>query len=159
MSSIQIDCNSEEIWNALNGEGHLLRFNPYISQHEHSCTWTKPGEHDICTYGSGIKLKRTLVEFRKKSILKFQLDTGKSKMRNWSLFEIKADPNATYFRVSYISRAYENVPRPIFPIFLRLILLPKYKKYLAHVCLGMRHYIQTGSSVKRNQFGSIKYFS
>ena len=83
-------------------------------------------------------------------------EKGKKSRVEW---EIKALNEMTELKIKvtpYISAKF-NIK--IYYFLLRIYILPKLRKYLNYVNLGIKFYLEEKTPVKNNQFGKHKYFS
>ena len=156
---IEIQSKATFIWKTLTAPNHLLLFNCYIKHH--SCVEVATNHSDECVYNNDTVLIRNLVEFVPNKKLKYKIWFKEELKPSYSTFEILTndlEPNAI-FKLTLETDAYKNVPRPIWHFIAAFFIIPRLKKYINSILLGMEQYATSKNPPSKNQFGYHKNFS
>jgi len=150
--AIEIKVSLERLWEVLNEKGHLKNFHPFCKNHWGE-SLGKVGDHDKAEFYNGKIVNRELIEKENYQILKLRL-LDENKMVTIVTFTINnLNQDNCELIVNINSRAYKNVPRPIFYFYARRKLRKLYNIYLNSLLNGVKYFAETGVKVQKNQFG------
>ena len=77
----------------------------------------------------------------------------------WNILTSDSDTTNLSIEIRVLDGALMSYPRIINRILLAFYVLPLLGSYLESVLKGFKYFIETGSSVSKNQFGSNSLFS
>jgi hypothetical protein len=156
-SKIIIKANLEEVWSLLCEESHLELVHPFCKSHR-KVVWNNQKKIDELTYLNGLTYKRTFYSWQKNKGFKLMIgkEKGKKSRVEW---EIRALNEMTELKIKVTPYISEKFNIKIYYFLLRIYILPKLRKYLNYVNMGVKFYLEEKTAVKNNQFGKHKYFS
>ena len=156
-SKIIIKAKLEKVWGLLSEDSHLELVHPFCKSHK-KIVWNNEKKIDKLTYLNGLTYERKFYSWQENK--GFKLMIGKKKGKKSKVeWELKALDEMTELKIEvtpYISEKFHII---IYYFLLKIYILPKLKKYLKNVTLGIRFYLEKETPVKDNQFGKHKYFS
>jgi hypothetical protein len=156
-----INCSKEKLWEVISTPGNLEFCHPFCK--ENTVTrWGEVGAKDTIQYYNGLKLHRLFTEWNIGKGYKLLIGRGKYATAK-VIWEITAKED----RISILSisiNIYSDIALKRYSKFLRWVikefyLLPNMSNYVKDVVKGFKYYIETGNSVKKNQFGNNRMFS
>jgi len=156
-SKIIIKARIEKVWGLLSEDSHLELVHPFCKSHR-KIVWNNEKKIDELTYLNGLTYVRIFYSWQKNK--GFKLMIGKKKGKKSSVeWKLKALDETTELIIKvtpYISKKFNII---IYSLLLKIYILPKLKKYLNNVTMGIRFYLEEEIPVKNNQFGKHEYFS
>ncbi len=142
--------------------GFLKRHHTFCK--EHVTTGLKNiGDIEELQYLSGRWFERKVTEIRTGQ--GYTTDVRNKSQQNKSLNSlvdidvIETSTTACHFRVEFNMYAYRKIPRPFWPLYARLFLLPLFRNYLNASLNGIKESLETHSAVERNKYGKLRGFS
>lgn len=156
--SQKIAASPEKIWSTIAAPGNLENCHPFCDKNPVD-KW--PGVHarDAVFYYNGWVLQREFINWMEGvgyDLLIGSRHGGKSGV-TWRLTALTE--NSGILTITIYPYIFQNWPAGIrwLPYFTSI--KPGLRRYLTSVLKGFEWYITTGQPVKRNQFGSHKWFS
>jgi hypothetical protein len=150
---IQINCSQEKLWNLLRTPQHLKVTHPYCKDHV-AKEWGIVGAVDRLIFNNDNFVNRTLIEmddhFFILSLIQDEKKENDIKVK-FEAHKLLDDKCELYMTVSVDS--FKKIPRPIWWLYSRFKIVPSYDLYISSVIKGYKYYLETGKSVKKNQFG------
>ena len=149
---------SDGVWDVISSPGLLPLYHPFCSENPvHS--WPGPGSRDEVHYFSGWVLERNITHWF--DGVGYDLEIGRPGGRT-SLVTWRIDNRGEERSVLDITIHPHGLQH--LPVFARwfphlLFLRPQLSRYLASVVKGLDWFITFGEPVRRNQFGSHRWFS
>lgn len=159
VGSILVNASAEAIWQIFTTPGHLKLFHPFCKSHQKVKSWREIGDVDTAEFYNGKKMQRRLIGFSPLKSYTIQMENKDGKNTQVCFRIKKIDTNTARASIHIKTDAYRKIPRPFWPVFVRLYLRKSYKNYLNSILNGLKYYSETGKPVSRNQFGSHKKFS
>ena len=147
---------NKQIWNIISKPSSLELFHPFCKKNT-VLKWSQSDALDEIEYYSGLVYTRNFINWIDGvgyDLLIGEKDSNKSFV-SWRI----QNTNNAILTVSIYPYKY-NTGSKFIKIFPYLILVqPLLQKYINSVMLGLEYYIKNNKKVKKNQFGSIRFFS
>ena len=157
-ASRQIKAPAERVWAVISSPGNLAHCHPFCEDNPVE-KWPGKGSLDSVYYYSGWVYHRHFTEWI--DGVGYDLEIGRKKGRksqvSWRIQKINDFESTLTITVFPQGLQHLAVMIRWLPHFI--YLRPMLKRYLISVVKGFEWYITTGEPVKRNQFGSHKWFS
>lgn len=155
---IRIDVSSEKVWEVISSPGNLEYCHPFCESNPVD-KWPGKDSIDYVCYYNGSKFVRNFTEWNEG--IGYELNIGekdgrKSKVVWWI---DKIDDTSSYLNITIYPHDITRYPSFVKPIIYYLYIKPSLHKYLSSVLRGFQWYITTGKRVRKNQFGTHKWFS
>ncbi len=157
-ASRHIKAPAEKIWTVISSPGNLAHCHPFCENNPVE-KWPGKGSLDSVYYYSGWVYHRQFTEWI--DGVGYDLEIGRKKGRQSQVFWRihKKSDSANYLSITVYPQGLQQLS-----VFIRWLphfvyLRPMLRSYLNSVVKGFEWYITTGQPVKRNQFGSHKWFS
>jgi hypothetical protein len=146
-SSIIIAAELERVWAEVERPGHLERFHPFCEANP-VMSWIDDDRRDRVVYFSGLVLDRTFTAWTPPH--GFRLDGGPpddahTRSVHWNFDPVSGAPGST--RATIAIHGGGDSGRETL------------EDYLDSVLLGLRHVVEGGEPVTKNQFGAHPVFS
>ncbi len=153
-----IQASPQQIWLAISKPGNLNDCHPFCASNPVSA-WPGVGSVDTIHYYSGWVFRRRFVRWIDK--VGYDLLVGRPGGRksyvSWRISGAQDDHGT--LGITIYPHALQNIPSAVRWIPHILVLRPALQSYLEAVVRGFEWFITTGKPVKKNQFGSHKWFS
>ena len=154
----QIEAPAEKIWAVISSPGNLAHCHPFCENNPVE-KWPGKGSSDSVYYYSGWVYHRRFTGWF--DGVGYDLQIGRKKESqsrvSWRIHKITDSEGELTITVFPQTLQQLSVMIRWLPHFVRL--RPMLRSYLISVVKGFEWYITTGEPVKRNQFGSHKWFS
>jgi len=123
--------------------------------------WDAENSVDLIKYYNGKILKRSFYDWNDKNGYKLIINDMKKDIADvrWKILNSDSDTTNLSIEIRVLDGALMSYPRIINRILLTFYVLPLIGRYLESVLKGFKYFIETGSSVSKNQFGSNSLFS
>lgn len=156
--SRHIDASSQRIWEAISRPGNLNDFHPFCEKNS-VVEWPGVGSKDIIHYYSGWVLHREFVNWFEG--IGYDLTIGRDDKKNsFVSWRISRDHEEnSELSITIYPHALQNIPSAIRWIPHIIYMQPALHSYLESVTKGIEWFITTEIPVRKNQFGSHKWFS
>lgn len=149
---------ASRVWEVISSPGLLPLYHPFCKENRvHH--WPGPDSHDEVHYFSGWVLERNFTDWI--DGVGYDLEVGRAGGRTSTVSWRVADKgdDLSEFRISIRPYALQHLS-----VFSRwvphlLVLRPQLTRYLTSVVKGLDWFITFGETVRRNQFGSHRWFS
>lgn len=147
-----------DIWAAISETGNLTNIHPFCATNEVE-RWPGPNSRDHVRYYSGVHYQRDVVEWREGEGYEFAVGppTGPTAHARWTI-----EPNGLdrcKFTIEVTSFVRSDVSAEIQERYTKEVIKAAIPPYLDGVVLGVKHYVETGQPVVRNQFGAHQIYS
>lgn len=156
--SQKIEASPQKIWSAISSPGNLEDCHPFCKQNPVS-NWPGPGSIDTIYYYSGWVMDREFINWI--DGVGYDLSIGRIGGRksyvSWRIIE--AQNNIGTLSITIYPHALQNIPIPFRWIPYIGYIQPSLRSYLKSVTRGFEWFIKTGKPVRKNQFGSHRWFS
>lgn len=156
--SQRIPATPQKIWETIASPGNLAYCHPFCKENP-VLQWPGVGSQDEIHYYSGWVMRREFVKWVEG--LGYDLTIGRpgggKSYVTWRI--IPMGDNEGMLTITIYPHAYQHLPVPLRWLPYRAILQPQLRKYLQAVLNGFAWYITTGEAVRKNQFGSHRWFS
>ncbi len=156
--SQKIEASPEEIWAVITKPGNLEDCHPFCEQNP-VIKWPGVGAKDTIHYYSGWVMQREFVNWIEDVgyDLVIGREGGSQSYVSWRITE-EEDGTGT-LTITIYPQPLKNIPAMLQWIPYFGIIRPALKSYLESVLKGFEWFITTGEPVRKNQFGSHKWFS
>ncbi|MFC2161596.1 hypothetical protein ACFLRX_08095 [Acidobacteriota bacterium] len=155
---IRIDAQPERVWSVISSPGNLEYCHPFCESNPVD-KWPGKGSVDYVHYYRGLKFVREFNDW--KNDIGYELNIGRTNGRKskvvWWIDRI--DNDSSYLNIMIYPHAINRYPWFIIPVVYYFYIKPSLRKYLSSVLKGFQLYIMTDECVRKNQFGSHKWFS
>jgi hypothetical protein len=151
--AITIPVGNAKVWDLLSTPGSLTKFHPFVQVHEAKC-WSADLARDGLTYYSGLELKRKSFNWLEGQ--GFDLIVGPSidnptSIVNWRISALSDYESSLSITINFVKQKEDHELSESGEKLIR--------DYLESVLLGACHYLTTGFTVTKNQFGYLPVFS
>jgi len=156
--SQKIETSPNNIWSVISSPGNLEDCHPFCDKNPvHK--WPGVGSNDTINYYSGWVMHREFITWI--DGVGYDLSIGRKRGRksyvSWRIIE--EQKNISTLSITIYPHALQNIP-----VFVRWIphiiyIQPSLHSYLKSVIRGFEWFIKTGKPVRKDQFGSHKWFS
>jgi len=161
LGSVDIDINSNMVWDVISSPGILKKCHPFCKDNV-VLNWCGVGSEDVIHYYNGLTLNRycTKWESGKGFELLIGNNTYATAKVTWKITPLNSNRSNLSIHIEVFSDiALKKFYLPLRILIKYLYFLPNMKKYIQSVVLGVKYYIESNASVKKNQFGYNKMFS
>lgn len=161
---IEIEVSAFTVWELISKPRHLEKVHPFLR--EHRCSeWSGVGSEDLLIYNSGLRLERTILYWI--DGVGFNLDVQVE--ANGPHGENPVTP--VEWRIKPLSKNRCRLTTRTVPggmqgkrglkamNFFLFTIRPRFKSYWAAVLNGIKYHLETGETVKEDQFGRHPFFS
>jgi len=148
-ASRQIKAPPEKIWAVISSPGNLAHCHPFCENNPVE-KWPGKGSLDSVYYYSGWVYHRQFTGW-------FGRKKGRKSKVSWRIHKINDSQGE--LTITVFPQALQHITVMIRWLPHFTYLWPMLSRYLVSVVKGFEWYITTGQPVKRNQFGSHKWFS
>ena len=156
---IKINCPQQKLWDLLRTPEHLKLTHPYCKDHIAE-KWGVVGAKDTLVFNNGNTVIREVIHmddhFFILSLTQMEKKDNDIKVK-FEAHQLINDQSELYMTVSIDS--YRKIPRPIWWLYAKFIVVPSYDLYIRAVIKGYKYYLETGETVRKNQFGYHKGYS
>ena len=154
----KINASPEEIWSVISNAGNLEDCHPFCEKNP-VIEWGGVGAKDVIHYYSGWIMQREFVNWREGVgyDLVIGREGGRQSYVSWRITE--EDEGKGSLRITIYPYALRNIPVAVRWIPHLLVIRPAMHSYLKSVLKGFEWFITTGEPVRKDQFGSHKWFS
>jgi len=156
--SITINVPTEKVWEIISKPGNLELCHPFCKSNPVE-KWGGKGSIDYVNYYNGLKYKRIFTNWIDGIgyDLLIGVKFGKQSKVIWRINKIdNSSSELTITIYPYILTQYSKL---LLPVIYRCFISPMLGKYLSSVLQGFKFYIIERKPVKKNQFGTHKWFS
>ena len=156
--SRKIDASPRSIWFAITRPENLKDCHPFCENNP-VFEWPGVGSKDAIYYYSGWVLHREFVSWIEGVgyDLIIRREGGGKSFVSWRIMEDQED--TSILSITIYPHTIQNIPLAIRWIPHFIYIQPSLYSYLESVVKGFEWFIITGIPVRRNQFGSHKWFS
>lgn len=156
--SQKIDVPPESIWAVIAKPGNLKDCHPFCEDNP-VIEWPGVGSKDTIRYFSGWILQREFVNWLEGT--GYDLTIGREGGRkSWVSWRIRNEEDGTgTLTITIYTHFLQNIPAVIRWLPYIFYVQPALHSYLESVVKGFEWFITTGKPVRKNQFGSHKWFS
>jgi hypothetical protein len=153
-----IQGSPEQIWLAISKPGNLEDYHPFCKSNPVKA-WTGVGSVDTIHYDSGWVFQRRFVHWvdRVGYDLLIGREGGRQSYVSWRISETHGERGI--LGITIYPHVLQNIPATIRWVPHTFYLRPALYSYLKAVLKGFAWFITTGKPVKKDQFGSHKWFS
>lgn len=157
---VDINISKKILWQILISKNNMEKIHPFCMKHTQDL-WGCIGNKDVVQFYSGKQMFRELIEWNEGLNFKVKIDNNDSNLTyvNFIIEENSVENKVCQLVIEIETNSYRKVPRPIWRVFVLMILTPLYKKYLQSLLSGVKFYSEVGDSVVRNQFGHHRIYS
>ena len=154
----KVEASPEDIWSAITKHENLKDFHPFCEKNPVQ-EWPGVGAIDEVHYYSGWILQRRFTNWI--DGIGYDLligrEGGRQSYVSWRITEEENGMGA--LRITIYPHALLKIPVAIRWIPHLVVMRPMMHSYLESVLKGFEWFIRTGEPVRKNQFGSHKWFS
>lgn len=156
-----INASPDKLWEIISTPGNLNFCHPFCK--ENTVTkWGEIGAEDAITYYNGHVLYRLFTEWNEGKGYELLIGHGTYATAKvlWTITDIKDGTSELSIDINvYSDIALKKYSKPLRVIIREFYFLPNMSKYVKAVVKGFKFYIETGTPVKKNQFGYNRMFS
>ena len=152
-----IHCKRSKLWKTISSESNLELFHPFCKINN-IITWPGYKSEDILIYLNGRIMRRKFVFWENN----FGYDLFINQIGFESSFvswRIKRDNEDSIVTISISPYLFNKGRRNLNWLPFHLFVRPSIKKYLYSVTQGLKYYLENDIEIKKNQFGTHKWFS
>jgi hypothetical protein len=138
VGTIVIHCTKERLWNLITTPGHLKNVHPYCKNH-FSDNWTGVGSTDTIVYKNDKIRNRTVRRWTPYELI--CLDVVDPVHNAVSFVEWKISNhhhNSSCLSIKISTDSYKNIPRLVWPFYLRFKLKSRHERYLKVMLMGIQ---------------------
>lgn len=157
-ASRTIAAPSSKIWEVIASPGALPLYHPFCEKNP-VFDWSGSGSYDEIHYFNGFVLARRFTGWYEDVGYDVEVgrEGGKTSVVAWRIRQIKE--RRTSIAITIFPHAVQHVPVVFRWIPHLMWVRPQLKSYLLSVLKGLDWFISHGEPVRRNQFGSHRWFS
>jgi len=146
------------IWSAIAKPGNLRAFHPFCEKNP-VYEWPGVGSKDAVYYYSGWVLQRKFINWIDGVgyDLLIGREGGRKSYVSWRITDERKDIST--LKITIYPHSLQNIPTAIRWIPHIAAVQPSLNRYLDAVLKGLEWFINSGKPVRKNQFGSHKWFS
>lgn len=157
----RINTSPKRLWEIISAPKNLDFCHPFCKKNT-VVKWCGKGSIDSIEYYNGLVLNRIFTKWDQGK--GYELLIGNGKYATAKVLWVITDMKDGSSNLSITIHAYTDIALKKYPKFLRVIIrelyfLPNMSKYLQAVVKGFKFYTETGTPVKKNQFGHNSMFS
>ncbi len=160
--STVINAPKGKVWDAISAPGYLEHCHPFCRRNTVG-HWPGKNSNDAIEYYNGLILRRKFTYWSENS--GYELDIGKNPKRpvahvKWQI--VKLDENSNLLSITLtpnVANLLKSYPKIFHGTIYRFKMRSQLADYLQSVLRGCAFYIETGNSVRKNQFGNHPLFS
>jgi hypothetical protein len=153
-----IAATQPEIWEVISSPGTLALYDPCCEKNP-VFDWRGAHSHDEVHYFNGVVLERRFSSWYED--IGYDLEIGRSgsgsSVVSWRLSPFK-DRNSS-LEITIFPHAVQHIPVVARWLPHYFWLRPQLRRYLRSVLRGLEWFVIRGTPVRRNQFGSHRWFS
>ena len=152
-----IHCKRSKLWKTISSESNLELFHPFCKKNN-IITWPGDNSEDILIYLNGRTMRRKFVFWKKN----FGYDLFINQIGFESSFvswRIKKYNQNSIITISIFPYLFNKRNKNLNWIPFNLFVQPSLKKYLYSVTKGLKYYLENDKKIKKNQFGTHRWFS
>lgn len=154
----EVGGSAQKAWDIISLPGNLTLWHPFMKKHVAE-RWDGVGSKDHLTYYSGFEFGREVVKWIDGTGYDLKV-TEKGKRENTAIWRIKPiDNQRCILKISGRVEFIKKFPLPIRWALIKFKMKPVFSQYLFQILEGFAFYTETGTRVKRDQFGSHPMFS
>ncbi len=155
---IMIEAPADNVWKVISEEGNLKKCHPFCDQIE-IIKWPGADAVDTITYYSGITYKRNFVGWEEG--VGYDIELGDyPNLTSRVLWRIlPKGENRCYFSIEVFPYLKAVLPEEKKRIYRARLFGDVLQHYLDCVVQGVRHKVETGEDVTKNQFGTNPHYS
>lgn len=156
--SIVIKTDSQRVWNVISKQGNLELCHPFCKSNPIE-KWAGDKSIDYVNYYNGVKYQRIFtnwIDGQGYDLLIGRKNGEKSKVI-WRINQL--DDKSCELKITIYPHDIIKYSNIIKFLINSLYVKPMLRKYLSSVLKGFQYFIETGKPVKKNQFGTHKWFS
>ena len=152
-----IHCKRSKIWETISSESNLELFHPFCKKNN-IITWSGDKSEDILVYLNGRTMTRKFVFWEKNfGYDLFINEIGfESSFVSWRINRYNENSKIT---ISVFPYLYNRGNKKLNWIPFRIFIQPMLKKYLSSVTDGLKYYLENDKKIRKNQFGTHRWFS
>ena len=156
--SVKVNVASKIVWDVISKPNNLELYHPFCESNPVE-KWSGKESIDHVNYYNGIKFKRIFTDWIEGQ--GYDLLIGKERGRKskvvWRID--KTDDSVSELKITIHPHNISRYTRIINSVIYILYIKPKLRSYLDSVLKGFKMYIIEGNPVRKNQFGSHRWFS
>ena len=149
---------SPKVWEVISSPGTLPLYHPFCEKNP-VFDWPGPASHDEVHYFNGLVLVRRFTDWLEDVGYDLEIGRadGKTSVVSWRITPVK--DRRSSIGITVYPHGLQQIPIAArwFPHLFRL--RPQLRRYLRSVVKGLDWFITHGQPVRRNQFGSHRWFS
>lgn len=153
-----INADAADVWAAISEVGNLTNVHPFCESNPVE-RWPGPNGRDHVRYYSGVHYQRDVLDWREGEGYDLAVGppTGQIAFARWS---IEANGlGRCRFGIEVTSFVKSDVGAEVQARYEKEVINEAIPPYLDGVVRGVRHFVETGQPVVRNQFGAHKIYS
>ncbi len=157
-NGISIEATPNEVWDIISKPGNLEFCHPFCESNPVE-KWPGSKSIDYVHYYNGLKFERLFtnwIEGKGYDLLIGEKNGRKSKVI-WRIN--KTDDTCSKLKITIYPHKFSQYPKFLKPIIYSFYVQPMLSKYLSSVLKGYQWYITQNKPIKKNQFGTHKWFS
>jgi hypothetical protein len=150
--------SASQLWDGITGNGHLELSHPYVQHHRHEKSMCL-GAKDIIIYVNGLTFERKFIAWEKG--IGYDLRIGRPQGKSRSLVEWRIQslgPTESSLSITVYPDFLKMWPRWLRWIIFRIKARKPLKTYLDAVTSGIKHWLETGTPVRRSDFPNHPWF-
>ncbi|MDM8516130.1 SRPBCC family protein [Desulfobacterales bacterium HSG16] len=154
----EIAVSAEKAWEIIAMPGNLTLWHPFMEKHITE-RWDGVGSKDHLTYYSGFEFDREVVKWIDGIGYDLRV-TENGKRENSAIWRITPiDDQRCTLKITGRVEFIKKLPLPIRWALIKFKMKPLFSRYLFQILEGFAFYAETGTKVKRDQFGPHPIFS
>jgi len=150
-------CTRSELWDIISMPSNLELFHPFCAKNPIT-NWPGIDSADTILYYNGLKLERNFINWENNIgyDLLIGIENREQSFVSWRITEKNNTLELTISVYPYLNNCGSKLTN-FLPFFI--IVKPSLSNYLDSVLKGLEFYTKTNKKVKKNQFGTHKFFS
>ena len=155
--SQSIHCRRSKLWKTISSESNLELFHPFCKKNN-IITWPGYNSEDILVYLNGRTMRRKFVFWEKN----FGYDLFINQMGfepSFVSWRVKEENERSIITISIWPYLFNKGNKAFNWFPFNLFVQPSLKKYLYSVTQGLKYYLENDKKIKKNQYGTHRWFS
>ena len=157
-STRKMKISASRLWEGITSNGHLAVSHPYVQHHRHEegmCL----GAKDIIVYLNGLTFERKFIAWEEEVGYSLRIGRPQGKSRSLVVWRIQSlGPNESSLSITVYPDFLRTWPLWLRWVVFRIKANKPLKNYLEAVTFGIKHWLETGTAVRRSEFPNHTWF-
>ncbi|MEX1287984.1 MAG: SRPBCC family protein [Acidimicrobiia bacterium] len=156
--AVEVAAPAHTVWDAIAAPGNLTNVHPFCAANDVE-RWPGPGSRDRIRYHSGLRYEREALAWDEGRGYAFAVGppSGATALATWTIEPMGED--RCRFGIEVVPFLRTDVTPAARAAYVSSLVEQALPPYVESVVLGVRHFVESGDPVARNQFGAHSVFS